>query len=244
MSKFKIRKVESTHDYDMFQPLPGNREIRAGHVKSLKKAIGDNPDLNEVRPIMVNEKFQVIDGQHRLEALRELGLPVPYQMVEGMNLSHTQKLNAHQRNWTQLDYAKSYAPTNKHYANYVEARESYPEFGHHTVAGFLKGYAGHDKAASFREGMFEVDDLERGYKWLEQGHDVAGLVPEFGFSTRFQAALTHLFRHEKYDHARLVEKMRKQGFMLSSRGAVKDYLRDLEELYNFHVPEDNRLRFF
>ena len=75
MNSINKNKIHVTSDYDQFTYLVGNRDIVNKHVKSLSAEI-DNRDL-EI-PIIVNEKMEVCDGQHRLEAYKVLGKPVPY----------------------------------------------------------------------------------------------------------------------------------------------------------------------
>ena len=41
-----------------------------------------------VSPILVNEKMEVIDGQHRLQAQKELNLPTYYIKNKGYDLLH------------------------------------------------------------------------------------------------------------------------------------------------------------
>ena len=66
-------KILSTYEYDKFKKIKGNRKI---NFKNLGKIINSMSKKQLVIPILVNEKFEVIDGQHRLQACIELGLPV------------------------------------------------------------------------------------------------------------------------------------------------------------------------
>ena len=83
MNSINKNKIHVTSDYDQFTYLVGNRDIVNKHVKSLSTEI-DNRDL-EI-PIIVNEKMEVCDGQHRLEAYKALDLPVHYIIKEGLTL--------------------------------------------------------------------------------------------------------------------------------------------------------------
>lgn len=98
-------EVYVTSDYSQFKRLEGNRDPRSSKaiIESIK-AIGyiDNP-------ILVNEKMEVIDGQNRLEALKQLEMPVYYHIVEGIGADEAVRLNIGRSNWKTLDYVKSYA---------------------------------------------------------------------------------------------------------------------------------------
>lgn len=95
-----------TTNYEIFKTLTGNRDIDLPNVRSLVKSIRENGYIGT--PILVSQNFEVLDGQHRLEALKQLGLPVPYEIRE-MNLTQVQALNNASRKWGLIDYIKSYA---------------------------------------------------------------------------------------------------------------------------------------
>ena len=98
-------KIHVTSDYNMFSYLVGNRDIVNKHVKDLSAHIDDR-NLNI--PIIVNEKMEVCDGQHRLEAYKVLGLPVHYIVKEGLTLQDIRKLNSVSRKWTMHEYMMSH----------------------------------------------------------------------------------------------------------------------------------------
>ena len=83
MNSMNKNKIHVTKDYDMFSYVIGNRDIVNKHVKDLSSHI-EQRDLNI--PIIVNEKMEVCDGQHRLEAYKALDLPVHYIIKEGLTL--------------------------------------------------------------------------------------------------------------------------------------------------------------
>src|ERR1039458_10319262 len=65
-----------TKNYDIFIRMIGNRPINESHVTHLKKKIQDEGNLTSEFPINLNEKMEIIDGQHRIMALKQLGYPV------------------------------------------------------------------------------------------------------------------------------------------------------------------------
>ena len=61
-------QVFETRDYDQFKKLNGNRNINESQVDGIVHSIlevGYQPV-----PILVNEFMEIIDGQHRLEAVK------------------------------------------------------------------------------------------------------------------------------------------------------------------------------
>lgn len=95
-------KVETTRDYNKFLHIMGNREINKSNVERLKKSIRE---IGLQVPILVNENRAVVDGQHRLQALRELNLPVTYIQSEITREEHIPNLQV-SKLWTALDFAK------------------------------------------------------------------------------------------------------------------------------------------
>jgi disulfide oxidoreductase YuzD len=63
-------RVYSTTNYNQFKYLKGNRAITELHVRRLVEAIKEK-DLQV--PIIVDEKMNVVEGQHRLEAYKIVG---------------------------------------------------------------------------------------------------------------------------------------------------------------------------
>ena len=81
MNKNTDVKVKVTDEYNIFTFAEGNRAINPAQVKNLIKSI-ENIGLIPT-PIVVNEKMQILDGQHRVEACRQLKMPVYYIVVPG-----------------------------------------------------------------------------------------------------------------------------------------------------------------
>ena len=68
-SATEVNKVYQTNDLTICKEIGGNRVPNPQHVKRLCSSIKENGML--CNPILVNEKMQVIDGQHRLLASKE-----------------------------------------------------------------------------------------------------------------------------------------------------------------------------
>ena len=105
MNKESSYKIYETMDYDQFKPLLGNRAIKAeAKIISSIREIG-----NICCPIIVNEHFEVVDGQNRLMAWKRLGLPVSYIVIPGLAITEARFLNIGRQNWGTEDYIASYA---------------------------------------------------------------------------------------------------------------------------------------
>ena len=59
--------------------------------------------------ILVNEKMQVIDGQHRLISAIKNKTFIYYIIAKGYDLEEVKALNMQQKNWSTDDFLYSYA---------------------------------------------------------------------------------------------------------------------------------------
>lgn len=102
----QIGKVFYTENLDQFKHLDSNRELK-NRVEKVKKSIAEYGWINS--PIVCNEKMQVVDGQARLQACKELGCGLSYTVINGLTVKECRILNSVQANWNYRDYIKSYA---------------------------------------------------------------------------------------------------------------------------------------
>lgn len=98
-----MSEILSSKNYGIFKPYPLNRPISRNLVEILKISIGKN-NMLRFQPIVVNDKMQVMDGQHRLEACREIGETVWYVKNEKMTVQDMIDINTAKAGWTYDDY--------------------------------------------------------------------------------------------------------------------------------------------
>lgn len=138
------RKIFVTMDYSLFKKLKGNRTVEQKRlikiIHSLEK-IGLMPSV-----VIVNEKFEVIDGQGRLESLNALSLPVEFVICEGATIEECTVMNINSTNWSLVDYVYRYAEdkesiNNSSYKKLQKLMESYPRFPIGLFGCALRGVA-------------------------------------------------------------------------------------------------------
>lgn len=89
------------------------------------------------QPILVNEKYEIIDGQGRFEALKILGFPIKYVMQNGIGLNECIMMNTRSKDWDAIDYVYSFAEKgNQNYILLVNLIQNYPELNLNSI-----GYA-------------------------------------------------------------------------------------------------------
>lgn len=80
--------IYKTKDYDKFSiDDKYNRDVNENIVKKIKASIKDCGDKGHVFPIVVDDKFRIIDGQHRFRARKEMNLSIYY--IQDIELDST-----------------------------------------------------------------------------------------------------------------------------------------------------------
>ena len=112
--------VLDVNNYNLFSILECNREINEKQVNKLKKLIAKNGYLPSSF-VLVDEFFNIVDGQHRFEAQKELGLPIKTMVIEGLSIEHMRLLNTANKNWGNEEFIRHYATLGKE--NYIILRD-------------------------------------------------------------------------------------------------------------------------
>lgn len=103
--------------------LKGNRPINGSHVKGLIKSF---ESVKMPIQIFVNEKNEIIDGQHRYIAAQKLGLNIELRLWTGGTLQDAITLNAYAKRWSADDFLYSYCLLGyNEYINLKEYKDKY-----------------------------------------------------------------------------------------------------------------------
>lgn len=233
--------IFTTDNYAKFKLLAYNRPVREYHVRDLMKSFEEHPHLRPTRPVLLNEKHEIIDGQHRVEAAKRLGIDTYYMVVEGLTIADARLLNALQRTWSLIDYAESYAADG--HTEYVRFMDYYEEYKLPAMAlvAYMSGKQDQGMRSEFKLGKFRATDRKIIDEYLQKLEDFSEFTDSWR-EERFALAAFTLFRHDKYDHKRMMEKMGKAR--LIRQPARLEYLRELENIYNSDTRLENRVRFF
>lgn len=237
--------TQSTKDYNKFKFLMDNRDTARAHINRLKEAIRHNPSILEVQPLLVNEKMEVIDGQHRLLAASELGLPVSYNVVRGLDIGTAREMNILQRKWGIEDYARSYAKAgNVHYKAFLEYHNDYPGISPSVLILLMQKNDRYDRSSNFRTGGFIIGrDQDEVEEYLARFQKIRETI-EIPFSGPLARALIQCFDNEEFDYERFIANLEKKPDAIGRSTVVRDYLRMIEDVYNYHVPEAYRIRLY
>jgi len=96
-------KVDIAENYKIFKFLDNNRKPNEKILGKLQKSIQEN---GIQIPIVLNNDNQIIDGQHRFWALKNLGYKVPYIISKTWKEDkHTIEINNTGSKWNAMDFA-------------------------------------------------------------------------------------------------------------------------------------------
>lgn len=237
--------VQQTDNYDMFSFIEANRDQSRGHVEALKHAYEEIGNLTKVQPILVNERYEIIDGQHRFTACKDLGEPIYYTQVPGLGVREARSMNILHRGWRVEDYAKSYALTgDTNYQKYIQLREDYG-FNHSITLAYILNDPGSRSGflKEFRQGEFVVPNEEEAVDRLEYLHAAAERAPIVAMRPA-ALALLKVLNMENFDRARMLDKLERNAHKMMRYEKIEDNLRQLEDIYNANVALSNRVRLY
>lgn len=228
--------VYSTEDYKIFKKLHGNRDLYPKHARRLVKILEKDPLFTKKNPIKVNEKFQIIDGQHRLAAFEEFAKrthkhpPLYYVVVEGANLEDARAMNALSKAWTPRDYAEAYAFEGKeNYKTYLSFAKKF-DVQHNVLARYLSS---NKDTKNFRDGGFVADNSKEAKRLLSQLLEVGPMYVSWP-SQSFSMAFYQIATSRMYDHEQMVRQMKSYKEALNSVPArISELLPAINMVYNF-----------
>lgn len=234
--------IYSSRDYGKFKLIEANRAESTNHIKNLIASISGNPELSRSRPILINGRFEIIDGQHRFQAWQMLGLPVYYSIEKTADIGTARSLNSTQRNWRIIDYLRSYVSEgNEIYSKINEIWEEYP-IPLTQLLWFLSGRPGHSNIPLFKGGEFKLmKDKKTMYYRLDSLRELAGIIPWWS-SNRFIPAYWTCLHNKDFDPNKFLSKVKIAE--MKGQPTSQDYLREMERVYNFHEPSDKFIRLF
>jgi len=237
-----VNTVQKTNDYTKFKSKKGNRELNQLHLKRLMSSVKEL-DLLHANPILVNEKYEIIDGQHRFNVCKTLNKPIYYILVKGLGLREIQVLNANSKNWKAEDYIDGYCSMGMSEYCYFKTILQSTKLGvTHLLALFASGQGGGRVMETLKNGNLKLPYKNRGIKILQWIKDWQKYYS--GADRRsFVIALVNIYDIKGYSHEKMMQKMKYQSAKLVDCTNTKTYLALLEEIYNFKE-RGEKLRFF
>lgn len=238
---YRFCDVFETKDYDKFTFVDGNRGINVSHLSRLKRSMRLQ---YLIRPIIVNEHFQVIEGQHGLVAAKSLDLPIRYIIAPGYGLDEVNIYNSTMKKWGEKEYLESYCALG--FEDYLILADFVEEFGFSVsnsarllsnLKASVEKRHKDDSFGQFRLNAFKYGNFKVGNPKLaaDMAKKILQIKPYYsGWNrSKFVRTMMHMFNHEKYDHKIFMGKLKTTPYPIEHVDSITKYKRHVEDIYNY-----------
>jgi hypothetical protein len=214
MKKVKAITCYETSDYSMFKLLSFNRSINKNHVRTLVESMRKNGFTGVIQVVKTKIfgklGYYILDGQHRVEAAKQLGLKVKFEIVElktkEVIINFLSDLNTSSFTFTASHFLNAWADMG--IREYVKIKEVINNTGFQ-LTPVLEAYLFCSSQKSYRKGEMTFPNEEESDKIIEQMIDTNRFLPTKAFCRR---ALVKVMANKKYNHKKMIP-------------AIKDYIR-------------------
>lgn len=220
-----------------------NRPINRGQVDRLKEIIKTH-GYNKGLPIIIDKKGNILDGQHRYVACKELNVtPV---IIEGDSDMMIPIVNSTQLAWSTKDYVKYWA--GKGFPDYIilknicEAKKISPSLAYNIVTNRAMLRASLSRGTQrlmnpIKEGTFKFpESTPKYFEKLERKIDaILHLVTELKLprTDRLIVAIARLTEDPNFSFAVMSSKIEYQRARIYRCSTIREYINMLCDLYNY-----------
>lgn len=238
----KVNQVFQTKNYTMFKFREDNRTLNKTHISKLTdkmKNVGWIPGSY----VVINDKGEIIDGQHRVKAAINAGVPVTYTIERKAGFEQIRGLNQNQKNWSLADHIHGYVKENN--PNYIKLDnflKEFPDFRVTEALMFLQNNASPVHRDVFESGQFQVRNVEKGKVWAK---NILSLKPFFekGYNKSIfvRALIRIMAKKSDFKFEEFLHKVQLRPGMIHLCGSVDLYTEMIEDIYNYRRRTDEKL---
>jgi hypothetical protein len=236
-----MNQVFQTKTYEMFKFREDNRQVKNRHVSKLTEKMLSKGWIKGSY-VVINEKGEIIDGQHRFEVISELKLPLHYVICQGYGLDHVHRFNQISKTWNADDYMNGYCELGyEDYISYRDFKNKY-QIGHNECMLLLSGTGSTKNAGNFNSGLLKIKSMKEAKTIIEK---ILLLQPYYdGFKRRtFIYCMYGLMKNQNFEFTEFIQKLKIQPTALQHCTDVEQYTALIEEIYNYKRRDKVNLRF-
>lgn len=226
-----------TEDYDQFKFINENRRIKKGSVEALIASIRASNDL-KTNPIIVTSDMFVVDGQTRLLAAKQLGVPIYYTIDDDYSPEKLIRFNNVSFKWGLEDYMQFYIKSNNE--NYIKFKEFKEDIGFPATI-CLDWFSDHPKkmSAAFKNGAFKFQISENILNAMLMTKKLIEYLKEINFKPvslfhrhPFQRACKRFFGSGLVLEEQFFDRIRECPYKLHL-DTTEGFIKQLVEIYNY-----------
>ena len=237
-----VTRVLREKNYSKFTLFDNNRDINETHVEELVASMRKSGQL---MPVVVTSNMEVIDGQHRLEACKKLGLEVLYVENKTGNSKQIAVMNNTQKGWKNKDFLKHFCHKSHHNSSEYKKIEKFIEeykLPFRVCISLLSGYSVGFNAASrrgpmpsFRDGSFKVDNLESAKETAQRLIKLKSFVPNLVKIVKFSVAFIKISELENFDLKTCYAQIEKNSSKFDKCLNQEDWNEAMVRAYNYNL---------
>jgi len=227
--------MKKTNEYSKFKLLGYNRRVDVNHVAMLKKKILISNELH-VNPIQVTKDLEIINGQHRFTAAKELNVPIYYEIVDPFVPTSILHSN-YAKSWNIEDYIHYYAATGRE--EHKKVIELCHKYGL-PISACLMLLGTYIRGKQLEEFTIKEGRLFLFHKTMQFRNQLIKDAPHsdnlFRSTVRnakFLEIILQIIDSNKFDLTRLHKMLIKQHFKVRGRARKCDYIELIMEIYNY-----------
>ena len=246
-------EVMYSQDYDKFSILEQNRVVSDNHVSELVVSIQNSGQLT---PIIINEKFEIIDGQHRFDACKILKIPVMYLISYKTSINEVILMNNTQKSWKLHDYLRCFSDKKWHNHEIYQKVDKFMRehnlklstcivlLSEGTGSGNSLGNATALQGQgliSFKKGIYKIGNLARAQAIAKILSEIKAFAPDLVGSDRFCRSYCKLSLEPKWDHNSAVNKIKKYRRKYDGASSKEEALQGLLAVYNYNQLKSKKI---
>lgn len=238
------KNISYSSDYDKFKFLEQNRETMDRHINNLMASIKES---GQVHPIVINEQFEIIDGQNRFKACKLLGLPVMYIISNDASIKDVILMNNTQVSWKMKDYMKCFSnPKHDNHKEYLLVQSFMEEFKlNYSISLYLLSDGKGDEYGreAFKRGIYKIKNMKNARQMAEVLIKIKAFAPDLVNIMRFCMAYFKLSQLDNFDIETSISQLKKYRRKLDGAISYEDYLQRIKDTYNYRLIKRNKISF-
>lgn len=238
------KDISYSSNYNMFKFLDQNRETMDGHISHLMTSIKES---GQVHPIVVNQNFEIIDGQNRFKACKLLGIPVMYIISNDASIKDVILMNNTQVGWKMKDYMRCFSnPKHDNHKEYLAVKGFMEEYSlNYSIGLYLLSNGKGDEYGreAFKKGTYKIKNMKKAKQMADVLTKIKAFAPDLVIIMRFCMAYFKLSELDGFDIETSISQLKKYRRKIDGAISFEDYLQRVKDTYNYRLLKINKISF-